>query len=172
MATKKNPAANPVVQTDVKGFSAKPQPTPEPTPEPTPAPTPAPTSAPLPSPPDLTIELKAKIAALQVKLTAQVATIDDLKTQLKQLPSMQAALTKSEAAARQLASLNATLQTENASLKAAEPFKEPVKEPVKALATVEPSPLSNARPSLMMRSVFPNETLPGGLAEQEIGWFD
>jgi uncharacterized coiled-coil protein SlyX len=168
MATKKNPAANPVVQTDVKGFSAKPQPTPEPISAPISAPTPEATPAPLPAPPDPSIELKAKIAELQVKLTAQVATIDDLKTQLKQLPSLQAALTKSEAAARQLASLNATLQAENASLKA----PAPAKEPVKALATVESSPLSNARPSLMMRSVFPNEALPGGIAEQEIGWFD
>jgi hypothetical protein len=154
MATKKNPAANPVVQTDVKGFSAKPQPTPEPAPEP------------VSSPADPTIELKATIAELQVKLTAQITTIDDLKTQLKQVPSLQAALAKSEAAARQLASLNATLQSENESLKT------PAPEPVKALAKAEPSPLSNARPDLMMRSVFPNAALPGGLAEQEIGWFD
>jgi hypothetical protein len=163
MATKKNPVVQtPVVQTDVKGFSAKPQPTPEPTPEPT-----TESAASLSDP---AIELKAKIAELQVKLTAQITTIDDLKTQLKQLPSLQAALAKSEAAARQLASLNATLQAENESLKVPEPIKAP--EPVKALATVEPSPLSNARPELMMRSVFPNEALPGGIAEQEIGWFD
>jgi hypothetical protein len=159
MATKKNPVVQtPVVQTDVKGFSAKPQPTPELTPDP------------VSSQPDPTIELKATIAALQVKLTAQITAIDDLKTQLKQVPLLQAALAKSEAAARQLASLNATLQAENDSLKAPKPA--PAPEPVKALAKAEPSPLSNARPDLMMRSVFPNATLPGGLAEQEIGWFD
>jgi uncharacterized coiled-coil protein SlyX len=112
--------------------------------------------------------LQQTIADLESKLSAQAKTVETLKTEAKAFTSLQTTLEKAEAAARQLAALNNTLLAENSALKAA------------AAAAAEPAPqsvaLAPAAPSRsvnnMVRQVFPNGALPGGIAEQEIGWFD
>ncbi len=115
--------------------------------------------------------LQQTIADLESKLAAQTKTIETLKTEAKAFTSLKTTLEKAEAAARQLAALNNTLIEENSSLKAA------ASQPT-AIAPAAPEPKVAAlapagRPyNSMMHSVFPNGPLPGGIAEQEIGWFD
>ncbi len=167
------------------GFSAKPQPRPE---------EPAAPAAAVPDDQTTTIDdLKSKLAAaitqgdtlqqtiadLESQLAAQTKTIETLKTEAKAFTSLKTTLEKAEAAARQLAALNNTLIEENTSLKAAaippaamtsgrSQTNAPVA-PEKKAAALAPA----ERPyNSMMHSVFPNGSLPGGIAEQEIGWFD
>ncbi len=110
-------------------------------------------------------QLQSSITELEAKLAAQANTLEDLQTQLQSAPQLQSALSKAEAAARQLAELNETLMEENQTLKAA--------------ATVAESPTTTALAaprrahSNLVHPVFPdNATIGGGLKEQEIGWFD
>jgi chromosome segregation ATPase len=114
--------------------------------------------------------LQKTIADLESQLAAQTKTVETLKTEAKAFTSLKTTLEKAEAAARQLAALNNTLIEENASLKAAasQPAAIAPAAPEKSAALAAPQrPYNN-----MMHSVFPNDPLPGGLAEQEIGWFD
>jgi chromosome segregation ATPase len=165
------------------GFSAKPQPRPEAAATPA-----APTATPVASQPETDTQaiaelqaqltaattqgaaLQQTIADLESKLSAQAKTVETLKTEAKAFTSLQTTLEKAEAAARQLAALNNTLLAENGALKAAAAA---VPEPAPLKPTAALVPATPHRPSSnMMRSVFPNESLPGGIAEQEIGWFD
>jgi hypothetical protein len=149
-----------------QGFSAKPQPNPEVTPAEAAPVTPTPNA-----------ELAATIAELQGKVTAQLTTIAQLQTdltaQVAQSQQLQASLEKAETAARQLATLNQTLISENTTLKtAAAAQPEP---PAAKLTKSESGKLAHpAKPEVnsMMHPVFPNGTLPSGLTEKDIGWFD
>jgi chromosome segregation ATPase len=163
------------------GFSAKPQPRPEADSE-----TVAESAAAKADDQSTTIDdLKSKLAAaitqgdalqqtiadLESKLAAQTKTVETLKTEAKAFTSLKTTLEKAEAAARQLAALNNTLIEENSNLKAAasQPAAiAPTAPEKKSTALAAPKPQYNS----MMHSVFPNDPLPGGLAEQEIGWFD
>jgi septal ring factor EnvC (AmiA/AmiB activator) len=163
------------------GFSAKPQPRPEEaaTPAATPA-TPAATTG--ADPTKAIAELQAQLTAattqgtalqqtiadLESKLSAQAKTVETLKTEAKAFTNLQTTLEKAEAAARQLAALNNTLLAENSALKAAAEAA-PVATPK---STALAPAASNRSVNSMMHPVFPNGPLPGGLGEQEIGWFD
>lgn len=166
------------------GFSAKPQPRPEEATEPAAAPPAVKADDQSPTIADLQSKLAAAItqgdalqqtiADLESKLAAQTKTVETLKTEAKAFTSLKTTLEKAEAAARQLAALNNTLIEENSSLKAAanKPAAiapaAPAAPEKKSTALAAPKPQYNS----MMHSVFPNDPLPGGLAEQEIGWFD
>jgi hypothetical protein len=133
--------------------------------------------------------LESTIAELQSKLTSQLTTIDhlqaDLKTEVQQSQQLQGALTKAEAAARQLATLNETLIAENASLKTenlakaknSAPPSQPAAKPKpeaqsSQLAARPPSSQRPADGNSMMHPVFPDGALPSGINEKDIGWFD
>jgi uncharacterized coiled-coil protein SlyX len=155
------------------GFSAKPQPQPEPAANPAANPAPKDDDA-------MITTLQAKLADaasqsaalhqtiddLEAKLAAQTKTLDGLQTQAKAAASLQTTLEKAEAAARQLAALNNKLLEENSALKsAATAAPEPKKST--ALAATPDRPFNS-----MVHPVFPNGTLPSGIGDQEIGWFD
>jgi uncharacterized coiled-coil protein SlyX len=165
------------------GFSAKPQPRPEADSESGAEPAAVPPAVKADDQSTTIDDLKSKLAAatsqadalqqtiadLESKLAAQTKTVETLKTEAKAFTSLKTTLEKAEAAARQLAALNNTLIEENSSLKAAasQPAPAPAA-PEKSTALAVPKRPHNS----MMHSVFPNDPLPGGLAEQEIGWFD
>jgi FtsZ-binding cell division protein ZapB len=115
------------------------------------------------------------IDQLEAKLNQQAETIQLLRTQLEQSQTLQAALDKAEAAARQLAQLNETLLAENNSLKAvAAPTSPEIKAPEPKTAepkTAEPKKSQTALATRRDRPVF-KEGAPGGLTEKDIGWFD
>lgn len=110
-------------------------------------------------------QLQNSITELEAKLAAQANTLDDLQIQLQAAPQLQVALSKAEAAARQLAELNATLMAENQTLKAAATAAE--SQTTTALAAPQ-----RVHSSLVHPVFQDNSTIGGGLKEQEIGWFD
>jgi chromosome segregation ATPase len=103
--------------------------------------------------------LQAQIDSLQTRLDQQTEQIQHLQAQLQPTHQLQAALEKAEAAARHLAALNEQLTAENALLKTPS---------TTALAT----PSKQSQFASLSHPVFPNSTLPSGMSDQEVGWFD
>jgi colicin import membrane protein len=191
MATKSNKTAAKT------GFSAKPQPQPESPPAAATAPTADDSAAlnatiatlesKLASAVQHETKLNATIAALERKLAEQSDQIQTLQSQANAAAKVQADLDKAKAEARQLATLNQKLMTEaeaaqatiaqaTATAKAAKAAEAKAAAEEKAAAEAKAATALAApkQPNYnnLVHPVFPNGSLPSGIEDKEIGWFD
>jgi len=132
--------------------------------------------------------LQQTVDELQSQLDEQKSLAKSLQTSLEKATKIQAELEQAQKAALQLAEANQKLIDENKALKAAQTQAESSKK-ASQLALQPPEAKKSSQLSVPpemdghdrfirqqaanhAHPVFPNDPMPSGLTEQDIGWFD